>query len=64
MLHSIVQALLPVAFIVLLGWASAALKVLKREHAGILAVLVTEWTQWTVIDSVYFTRSVHRLEHC
>jgi predicted permease len=28
MLHSIVQALLPVAFVVLLGWASAALLLL------------------------------------
>jgi len=43
MLHSIVQALLPAAFVVLLGWASAALKVLKRENAGILAVLVVDF---------------------
>ncbi|MBV8587675.1 MAG: AEC family transporter [Verrucomicrobia bacterium] len=43
MLHSIVQALLPVAFVVLLGWASAALKVLKREQAGILAILVVDF---------------------
>jgi len=43
MLHSIVQALLPVAFVVLLGWGSAALKVLKREQAGILAILVVDF---------------------
>jgi hypothetical protein len=39
-LHSIVQALLPVAFVVLLGWSAVALKALRREHAGILATRV------------------------
>jgi predicted permease len=43
MLHSILQALLPVAFVVLLGWSAAALKVLKREQAGILAALVVDF---------------------
>jgi predicted permease len=43
MLASIVQALLPVAFVVFLGWLAAALKALKREHAGILATLVTDF---------------------
>jgi malonate transporter and related proteins len=42
-LHSIVQALLPVAFVVLLGWSAAALKALKREHAAILATLVVDF---------------------
>lgn len=43
MLNSIVQALLPVAFVVFLGWLAAALKALKREHAGILATLVVDF---------------------
>lgn len=43
MLHSIVQALLPVAFVVLLGWSAAGLKALKREHAAILATLVVDF---------------------
>jgi predicted permease len=35
--------LLPVAFVVLFGWSAAALKVLQREHAGILAALVVDF---------------------
>jgi len=39
-LETILNGLLPVAFVIGLGWLSARLGLLKHDHAGVLAVLV------------------------
>ncbi len=40
MLNTILNGLLPVAFVIMLGWSSGRLSLLKHEDAGVLATLV------------------------
>ena len=40
MIETILNGLLPVAFVIILGWFSARIGLLKHEDAGVLATLV------------------------
>lgn len=40
MLNAILNGLLPVAFVIMLGWLSARIGMLKHDDAGVLATLV------------------------
>ena len=40
MIETILNGLLPVAFVILLGWLSCRIGLLKHEDAGVLATLV------------------------
>ena len=40
MIETILNGLLPVAFVILLGWLSCRIGLLKHEDAGVLATLL------------------------